>query len=201
MTNSLRRWSLFGSFLLCLLPAMQAQANRCGDSDIYRGGSYHEQPFTLVELGGAKEKQLEQIFEQFSGQWLGDGLEVQCRNKGSEKRLSKIEGSGDGDESEAQIRLSKKHKNGSSNALLKLFLKDGLLRYDRPNFTNLELSSLSKDTLEFSVREGGVSIRHSYWRIQLSKKVGSRYRSLKIEKSVYSQGGLIGAERWNLKRF
>lgn len=85
--------------------------------------------------------------------------------------------------------------------MFELFLDDGLFRFNRPSFTNLGLSSLSEDTLEFSIRSGGRNILHSYWRIQFSKRAGRGYKNLKIEKSVYSMGGLVGAERWNLKRF
>lgn len=201
MTNSLRLWSLIGALSLCLLPVMPVQANQCGDPDIYRGGGYHERPFTLVELGGPKAKQLEQMLKQFSGRWRGDGIDIRCAAKGTEKRLFKIEASGDGDENEAEMSLSKKYRNGSSNDVFELFLEDGLFRFDQRNFTNLGLTSLSEDTLEFSIRAGGRNMLHSYWRIQFSKKAGRRYKSLKIEKSVYSMDGLVGAERWNLNRF
>lgn len=201
MTNPLRLWPPMACLSLWLLLVMPAQANQCGDPQIYRGGSYHEQPFTLVELGGAKEKQLEQMLKQFSGRWRGDGIDIRCKARGMEKRLFKIEGSGDGDASEAEISLSKKYRNGSSNDVFELFLEEGLLRFNQPNFTNLGLSSLSEDTLEFSIRSGGRNILHSYWRVQFSKKSGRGYKNLKIEKSVYAMDGLVGAERWNLKRF
>lgn len=108
MTISVRLWFLIGSLSLCLLAVMPVQASQCGDPDIYRGGGYHERPFTLVKLDGAKENQLVQMLKQFSGRWRGDGIDLRCAGKNTEKRLFKIEASGDGDKNEARMELSKK---------------------------------------------------------------------------------------------
>lgn len=191
---------LFRSCALCLLMVMQAQANLCGDPDMYRGGSYHSRPFTLVELKGPKEAQLELMLKQFNGQWRGDGVEIKCSEKGMGKSLFRIEASGEGDKTEAELRLHKKYEEGSSTVLFELFLKDGLLRHKRASYSDLGLSKFDKDTLEFSVRSGGRTRWLTYWRIQFSRKVGSRYKKMKIEKSFYNKGGLLGAESWDLKR-
>lgn len=192
---------LLGFFLLWLLSAMPTQANQCGDPDIYRGGSFHLQPFMLVELEGAKEKQLQQLLKQFQGQWRGKGVEIKCESNGGAKQMFKLEGSGGGGREKADLRLTKKYQGKSSLAQFKLFLKDGLLRFDGPTFTNLEFNNLNSTTLEFSVRASTAIVRHSYWRVLFSRRAGTRYSQIKIERSTYSEAGLLSAEQWNLKRF
>ena len=132
---------VFRSTLLCLLLVMQAQANLCGDPDMYRGGSYHNQPFALVKLKGAKEAQLELMLKQFNGQWRGDGVEIRCSKKGTGKSLFSIEASGEGDKTESELRLHKKYKEGSSTVMFELFLKDGLLDINGKAIQTLGLAS------------------------------------------------------------